>query len=271
MEYWIEVEPGVRIYVNDMNPSGHNPILFMHGWPANYHLFEYQYNLLLQKGYRCIGMDARGFGQSDKPLYGYDYHRSADDIRCVVDALMLNNLTLLGHSTAGAVAVRYMARHGGCGVSKLVLCAAAAPSLIQRPNFPYGLKEADVRNIIQSTYEDRPNMLRDFGKTFFHNKVSEPFAAWFLQMGLQAASWSTVQVACSWLKETLFQDLTYVNVPTLILHGVHDKVCLFDLGAAQHRGIRGSTLVPFENSGHGLFYDEKEKFNRQLIQFSGSI
>jgi non-heme chloroperoxidase len=241
----------------------------MHGWPANYHLFEYQYNELLLKGYRCIGMDVRGFGKSDKPTYGYDYNRSADDIRCVMETLHLNNLTLLGHSTAGAVAIRYMARHNGYGVSKVVLCAAAAPSLIQRTSFPYGLKESDVRNIIQQTYRDRPKMLQDFGKIFFHNKISEPFADWFLQMGLEAASWSTTQVSYAWLSEVLFNDLAAVRVPTLILHGIHDQVCLFPLGVAMKQGIVTSTLIAFENSGHGLFYDEKDKFNRELINFVG--
>lgn len=269
MEYLIEAEPGVRIYVNDINPSGRNPILFMHGWPANHHLFEYQYNELIEKGYRCIGMDVRGFGQSDKPVYGYDYNRSADDIRAVVGALKLNNLTLLGHSTAGAVAIRYMARHNGYGVSKLVLCAAAAPSLIQRPNFPYGLQESDVRNIIQSTYNDRPDMLKNFGKMFFYKPVTDPFSDWFLQIGLEAASWSTIMVSYAWLSEVLFDDLAAVRVPTLILHGIHDQVCLYPLALAQHEGIQGSKLVPFENSGHGLFYDQKEKFNYELMQFVG--
>lgn len=269
LEYLIEAEPGVRLYVNDINPSGRNPILFMHGWPANHHLFEYQYNELIEKGYRCIGMDVRGFGQSDKPVYGYDYNRSADDIRAVVGALKLNNLTLLGHSTAGAVAIRYMARHNGYGVSKLVLCAAAAPSLIQRPNFPYGLQESDVRNIIQSTYNDRPDMLKNFGKMFFYKPVTDPFSDWFLQIGLEAASWSTIMVSYAWLSEVLFDDLAAVRVPTLILHGIHDQVCLYPLALAQHEGIQGSKLVPFENSGHGLFYDEKEKFNYELMQFVG--
>ncbi len=269
MEYFIEVEQGVRIYVNDINPSGHSPILFMHGWPANYHLFEYQYDVLLQKGYRCIGMDVRGFGKSDKPLCGYDYNRSADDIRCVVEALQLNNLTLLGHSTAGAVAIRYMARHRGYGISKLVLCAAAAPSLIQRPNFPYGVKESTILELIQSTYQDRPNMLQNFGNMFFYKKISEPFDSWFLNMGLQAASWSTIQVSYAWLSEVLFNDLAAICVPTLILHGVHDQICPFPLAVAQHQGIKGSILIPFENSGHGLFYDEKDKFNQELMRFVG--
>ena len=28
-------------------------------------------------------------------------------------------------------------------------------------------------------------------------------------------------------------------------------------------------LVRFENSGHGLFYEEKEKFNDELLNFLG--
>lgn len=267
MEYWVNVEPGVGIYVNDINPTGKHPILFMHGWPINNKIFEYQYNELLKNDIRCIGMDARGFGQSSKPVYGYEYDRSADDVRCVIDALKLRDLTLLGHSTAGAVAIRYMARHNGHGVRRLVLCAAAAPSLIQRPNFPYGITEQAVLDIINSTENDRPQMITDFNKMFFYHPVPEPFNQWATDLGMQAASWSTIAVSYAWLAETLFSDLAKVNVPTLILHGVHDQVCLFPLGVAQNEGIRGSRLVPFENSGHGLFYDEKEKFNEELMNF----
>jgi len=269
VEYCVRVEPNVNIYVNDLNPSGRKTILFIHGWPANHKMFEYQYNRLIPMGYRCIGIDERGFGNSDKPLRGYDYNRLADDVRCVVEALKLRDITLVGHSTGGAVAIRYMARHNGYGVCKLVLCAAAAPSLIQRPYFPYGLKEEDVNNIIKSTYTDRPKMLSDFGETFFYTKVSKPFSDWFFQLGLQAASWSTIAIANAWLYEELFCDLPRINVPTLILHGIHDKVCLFPLAIAQNQGIKNSRLIPFENSGHGLFYDEMDKFNRELAQFVG--
>nr|WP_263324366.1 alpha/beta hydrolase [Neobacillus sp. Marseille-Q6967] len=267
MEYKIRVEPNVKIFVNDMNPTGRNPILFIHGWPANHKMFEYQYNYLLQRGHRCIGLDMRGFGQSDKPLHGYDYDRLADDVRGVVDALGLRDFTLAGHSTGGAVAIRYMARHNGYGVSKLALFAAAAPSLIQRPHFPYGLKKEDVDQIIQATWTDRPNMLRDFGKKFFHQPVSQPFSDWFFQLGLQAASWSTISIALSWLAEQLFYDLAKIHVPTLILHGIHDQIVPYPLALAQKKGIKSSILVSFENSGHGVFNDERDKFNRELSRF----
>ena len=99
-------------------------------------------------GFR-IGIDTRGFGNSSKPSYGYDYNTLSDDVRCVVEALGLHDFTLAGHSTGGAIAVRYMGRHMGFGVSRLVLIAAAAPSLIQRPNFPYGISKERVLQIIK--------------------------------------------------------------------------------------------------------------------------
>lgn len=269
MGYYVRVEPDIKIYVEDLNPVGRKTILFIHGWPADHNMFEYQFDQLPKMEYRCIGIDCRGFGNSDKPWRGYGYNRLADDVRCVVEAFKLQDFTLAGHSTGGAIAIRYMARHNGYGVSKLALFAAAAPSLIQRPYFPFGLTKEDVNNLIQATYNDRPQMLKGFGNMFFFQDVTEPFSDWFFQLGLKAAGWSTVAVANSWLNEELFSDLGKIRVPTLILHGIHDKVCLFPLAEAQKQGIKNSKLVPFMYSGHGLFYDERDKFNKELAQFIG--
>ena len=150
----------------------------------------------------------------------------------------------------GAIAIRYMARHNGYGVSKLALFAAAAPSFVRRSDFPYGLPKEDVNKLIEKTYNDRPEMLREFGDMFFFQYVTEPFSEWFFQMGLMAAGWATASVAVSLRDETLFSDLKKIHVPTLILHGVHDKVCPFQLAEIQRREIRNSRLVPFEKSGH---------------------
>lgn len=268
MGYYVKVEPDVKIYVEDLNEEGEKTIVFLHGWPGSHKLFEYQFNVLPKMGYRCIGIDQRGFGESDKPFKGYDYDRLADDVRKVVEVLGLEDFTLLGHSTGGAIAIRYMAKHNGFRASKLVLCAAAAPSLIQRQYFPYGLQKQAVIDIIKGIYSDRPKMLQGFGDIFFYKHITESFAKWFFQLGLQAASWSTAEIANTWLgEESLFSDLEKINVPTLILHGIHDKVCLFPLAEAQRNGIRNSKLVTFEESGHGLFYDEMDKFNKELMKF----
>ena len=190
-------------------------------------------------------------------------------MRCVIDELGLSGITLCGHSTGGAIAIRYMARHRGFGVAKLALAAAAAPSLTERPGFPYGRKPEDILKIIKSTYVNRPQMLRDFGNLFFYSIVTEAFSDWFFSLGLEAASWATIAVARAWLTEEMFDDMAKIIVPTLIMQGLHDRVVVDSLAAALHEGIKGSKLVLFENSGHGLFYDEKEKFNRVLAEFAG--
>ncbi len=269
MGFYVEAEPDVKIYVEDINPSGDKTIVFVHGWPGNLNLFEYQYNQLPRLGYRCVGVDARGFGKSDRPWSGYDYNRLSDDLLAVINAMGLSDFTLGGHSTGGGIVVRYMARHRGRGVNKLALFAAAAPSLIRRPYFPYGLPRQAVLDIIQGTYTNRPQMLRGFGNMILHNFAPPELSDWIFQLGLEASSWGTAAVANTWLnEEALFHDLKTIDVPTLILHGLDDKVCHYQLAIAQKDSIRNALLIPFESCGHFLFYDQMDKFNKELIRFT---
>lgn len=269
LDYLVTVEPDVNIYVHDINPLGSKTILFIHGWPLNHRAFEYQFNELPKFGCRCIGMDIRGFGYSDKPWGGYDYNRLADDVRGVMDALRLDDITLGGHSMGGAIAVRYMARHNGFGVSNLALFGAAVPSVVKRPEFPFGLRQEAVTMLVDDTLNDRPKMLREFGDMFFFQYITQPLSDWFFQLGLQASGWATAQCAMTFRDETLFSDLEKIDVPTLILHGIHDKVCQYPLALAMEKGIKNSVLVPFKYSGHALFYEERDKFNKELAEFIG--
>ncbi|MGX5634044.1 alpha/beta fold hydrolase [Bacillus thuringiensis] len=63
------VEPYVIIYTKDLNPCINKTILFIHGWPLNYKQVEYQLNITPTMGYRCIGIDWRGYVNSDKPSW----------------------------------------------------------------------------------------------------------------------------------------------------------------------------------------------------------
>ncbi|PKM49959.1 MAG: alpha/beta hydrolase [Firmicutes bacterium HGW-Firmicutes-7] len=267
MGYYVTTKDQVKIFVEDLNPEGKKTILFNHGWPGSHRLFEYQFDKLPEMGFRCIGIDTRGFGNSDKPFNGYNFSTLADDVKCVIDSLDLHDIILAGHSNGGAIAVKYMGRYNGYGVSKLALFAAAVPSLIKRPNFPYGLDKEMVIKIINDTYNDRPQMLQDFGNMFFFQLITEALSNWFFQVGLQAAGWATAKMAKAWIREVFFTDLEAISVPTLIIHGIHDKIVPFELGEIQNQIIKNSTLVPFEFSGHASFYDQKDKFNTVLAEF----
>jgi non-heme chloroperoxidase len=258
--YFATVEAGVNLYVEDINPGGNKTILFIHGWPLNHKQFEYQFNVLPAMGYRCIGIDWRGFGNSDKPVNGYNYDRLADDISAVISTLQLDNFTLVGHSTGGAIAIRYMSRYNGYRVAKLVLVNAAAP---------VGFTTETANKFLAESLNDRPRMMRGVTETFFFQYITGPFSDWFFQLGLQAAGWSTAAVIVLLRDEQLYTDLPKISAPTLIIHGIHDKVIPFSQAQELKNNIRNSQLVPFQYSGHGPFWEERDKFNQLLIQFIG--
>ncbi|WP_151735849.1 alpha/beta fold hydrolase ['Paenibacillus yunnanensis' Narsing Rao et al. 2020] len=265
MGKYIEVESNVKLYVEDIG-SG-TPVIFIHGWPLNHKMFEYQFIDLAEKGFRCIGIDLRGFGKSDAPWEGYSYERQADDIRAVIDALNLHNAVLVGFSIGGAIAAKYMARHAGYGITKLLLVGAATPSFVQRSDFAFGSPEVVVNNLIISTHLDRPDMVTDLGMKFFAKKGSASFTAWFASLGMEASAQGTLKDAASLRDEDLRADLPLIHVPTAIFHGTQDKIVPFELAEQTQLLIPGSLLVPFDESGHGLLFDEPRKFNDSLYQF----
>ena len=83
------------------------------------------------------------------------------------------------------------------------------------------------------------------------------------------AGWSTAAVIVLLRDEKLHEDLPKIVAPTLIIHGIHDKVIPFAQAQELNQKIRYSHLVPFQYSGHGSFWEEREKFNRLLTQFIG--
>lgn len=260
MGYYVTVDTGVKLYVEDLNPAGSKTIVFLHGWPFSHKQFEYQFNVLPALGFRCIGVDWRGFGQSDKPFDGYRIDRLADDIRMVAGALRLQRFALAGHSTGGAIAIRYAVRHNGYGLSQIILIDAAAPR---------GFTQETARQLLGETLNDRPNMLRGVIDQFFFQYISKPFADWFFQVGMEAAGWSTAAIVAMLRDLDLAADLPQVAVPTLIVHGTHDRVIPFAQAQEMQSAIPHSQLVPFTNSGHGSFYEERDKLNRLLQQFVG--
>ncbi|MVO97991.1 alpha/beta fold hydrolase [Paenibacillus lutrae] len=267
MGFYIPVERGVNIYVEDLNPGGAQTALFIHGWPLNHLMYEYQLNQLPKAGIRCVAIDLRGFGKSDKPWEGYSYNRLADDLRIVIDTLQLDKVTLVGFSVGGAIAIRYMAKHAGHRVERLALLGAAAPSFTQKPGFPHGMNPDEVNLLIQASYTDRPQMIKDFGSRFFARYISVPLENWFHSLGLEASGHATAMVAASLRDEDLRHDLSRIAIPTIILHGLQDQICPFPLAEATRDGIKNSQLIPFQYSGHGLFYCEVGKVNKELIRF----
>jgi pimeloyl-ACP methyl ester carboxylesterase len=91
-----------------------DPVLFVHGFPCTSHMWRHQMRALAQEGYRCVAMDTRGFGRSDKPGVRVTLDLLARDIVDLLHALELPTVRLVGHDwgavMAGATALRYPER-----------------------------------------------------------------------------------------------------------------------------------------------------------------
>jgi pimeloyl-ACP methyl ester carboxylesterase len=266
---FVEIEPNLSLHIRDWGEG--KTILFIPGWPLSHDMYEYQFTQLPRHGYRCVGVTMRGFGKSSKPWGEYNYDVFADDLMKVLETLDLTNVTLAGHSMGGAIALHYAARHKSGRVTKLALFGAAAPSFTKRPGFPHGLEMTDVDDLINLCGTDRARLNKNFGRIFFRSEdaVTPELGEWFHNMGMEASPHATESCLVMLRNSDQRSDLSNIDVPTVIFHSPHDKICPFELAEAMAAGIKGSKLIRFENSGHGMFYEERDKFNTELINFVG--
>jgi len=266
---YIEVEPNLRLHVTDAGEG--RTIVLIHGWPLSDEMYEYQYNDLINKNFRVLGITLRGFGKSDKPYGEYNYNVHASDIKKVLDKLKIEDAVLVGFSMGGAIVIRFVAAYNGAHVSKLALVSAAAPIWTQRKDFLYNLPISAVDDLIKLNYKDRPKLLSNFAKIFSATETSlnEGIGGWLNGICLSASSYATAQCLIALRDTDLRSDLKKIKIPTVIMHGRKDKICSFDLAEQMKAGISNSHIVAFENSGHSLFLEETHKFNSELIKFAG--
>ena len=265
---YIEVEPNLRLHVTDAGDG--RPVVLIHGWPLSDEMYEYQFNDLLNANFRVIGITLRGFGKSDKPYSSYDYDVHVSDIKTVLSILEIKNAVLGGFSMGGSIAIRFAASDNGGQISKLALFGAAAPIWTRRSDFPYNLTKKAVDELITLNHHDRPKLLSEFAKIFSaeENSLNEGIKGWLYGMCLSASSFATAMSLIELRDTDLRDDLSRIRIPTLIMHGLKDKICSFELAGQMKAGIYDSNIIPFENSGHSLFLEETEKFNTELIKFA---
>ena len=265
---YIEVEPNVRLHITDAGEG--RAVVLLPGWPLSDEMYEYQYDDLIQKNFRVIGITLRGFGKSDKPYGDYDYDVHVQDILKILELLDIKDAVLGGFSMGGAIAIRVVVKDKAKRIAKLALFGAAVPLWTQRPDFPYNMPQSAVDELLALNAKDRPQLLSNFGKLFsateysLHTGISD----WLYGIGITASSYATAQCLIALRDTDLRSDLSKIKIPTLIMHGKKDKICSFVLAEQTQASIADSHLVAFENSGHSLFLEETLKFNAELIKFA---
>jgi len=95
---------GHRIYVRD-HPGAEPPIILMHGFPDNMHLYDRLAPQLVPPR-RVVLFDFLGCGESDKPAgYPYTTDNQVGDLDAVIMQLGLGPVTLVAHDASGPPAI----------------------------------------------------------------------------------------------------------------------------------------------------------------------
>ncbi|HTJ50293.1 MAG TPA: alpha/beta hydrolase [Cyclobacteriaceae bacterium] len=261
----------VNIRYNDYGAG--KPVILISGWPLSKEMWEYQINDLVNSGHRVIAYDRRGFGQSSQPWDGYDYDTLTDDLKSLIDQLKLEDITLIGFSMGGGEVVRYFSRHGGKGVTKVVLISSIAPYMLKTETNPAGEPKEAFDDMIEQITHDRIGFMNEFVKTFFgmsmfNNPLSSSLLEYYRMLCSIASPRATTECIKSFSTTDFTAEMDLITVPTLIIHGADDKNVPLDATSYKaSKLIPDNSFIIYEGAPHGLFYTERNKLNADLLKF----
>ena len=261
----------IELHVED-HGSG-RPVVLIHGWPLSGRSWEAQVPALVEAGYRVITYDRRGFGQSSQPWDGYDYDTLSADLKALLDALDLSDVTLVGFSMGGGEVARYLGTYGSARIKQAVFASAVPPFLYKTDDNPDGgLDDATIEQFQQGVTTDRPAFLKEFAKNFVTAgdtvTVSEEQQQYSRMIALNGSPQGTLACITSFGKTDFRDDLAKIDVPTLVIHGDSDGVVPFEVsGKRTAEAVSGAQLHVVEGGPHGINASHPEEFNTALLDF----
>ena len=262
-----------KLYVKDWRTG--RPVILLHGWPLSSDSWDDQAMVIADAGYRTIAYDRRGFGRSSQPWIGYDYDTLSDDLAAVIEQSGAQDAVLIGFSMGGGEVARYMSRHGGKGVSKVVLVSSVVPYMLQTGDNPNGTPQAVFDGMAHGMKTDRAKFFAGFFKDFYgvsliSSAASHEVLEWSRSVAMQASLRATLECAKSFATTDFRADLPAFKVPTLIIHGTDDKIVPIDAaGRAAAKSIAHAKLLEYEGAPHGLQVTHKERLTKDLLDFLG--
>ena len=262
---------GVRTHYNELG-SGPAVICLHGGGPGASGWSNFRPNLpALAAGHRTLLLDSPGYGQSDVPPDGLT---NWDHLAGFMDAVGVEQATLIGNSLGGATALRFASKYPQ-RVEKLVLMGVAAIGPIFSSTRPtIGI------DAIQEFFRGEPS--KDKLRRIFSLIVYRPeqfLTDEILEERYQAAirpdalAWRQQQVgyadraSAAGANFDVLAACTKLTAPTLLIWGTEDRFNPVETGLQLVKLIPGSRLYVFSECGHWAQLERADEFNRLVADF----
>lgn len=160
-------------------------------------------------------------------------------------------VTLIGWSMGGMMAMQVAAMVPD-KLCALVL-VSTTPRFLKSSDFPFGLSPALLRNLQKRI---KAEGIKAFHSLVFKNREVMGLA----DLTPERAEKELAELARVDLRDTLPR----IDVPTLIIHGTRDEICLPAAANYMKETIRDSELVMLDGVGHAPMVEAPEEFKREL-------
>ncbi len=251
---------GVRLhYAARGDPRG-EAIVFLHGYSDSWFSFSRVFPLLSPE-HHAFALTQRGHGDSDKPECCYTPHDFAADVDAFMEAVGIDEATLVGASTGALFAQRVTLSYPR-RVSHLVLIGSQTPA----NEALSGLLE-EVR-VLEDPVP--PEFVREFQESTIYHPVPQEFLDTVVSESLKlpARVWRDyLEQAVLSIDRDYVVELREINVPTLILWGEQDPLFPREEQERLAEAIPDATLKIYPQTGHAVHWDRPEEVVRDLEAF----
>jgi len=268
---YITTTDDVEIYYTEQGTG--QPIILSHGWPLNSDAWALELKVFADAGYRAIAHDRRGHGRSSRTYTGNDIDHYAADLNDLVEALGLEDIILVGHSTGGGEVVRYAARYGKDRVAKVITAGGIAPIMLLSEGNPKGAPKAVFDSIREGVLTDRSQYFQDLSRAFYGANrdgatVSQGVLDDFWRQGLEVNVASAYDCIAAFSETDLTEDLKAITAPFFLAHGDDDQIVPVD--AASNNAIdlaQNGTLKVYPGAPHGISGQFQTELNQDILAF----
>ena len=252
------------------------PMLCLHGLGAS--LFSWRHFIVpFSQTHRLILVDSQGCGNSPKPrTSSYSIEEKVNDIYELIVAEDLRNLTLVGNSLGGGIALMLalrFAEENSDRISKLVLIDSAGDknfmpshlklirSVLGGPIVYASPSKLAARLTLNACYHDKSKITK------------EQVRAYAKPLSTAAGRYALLQTAKRIVPpdaDELIAKLKKITIPTLILWGRQDKVIPLRVGELLHEALPNATLEVIEECGHVPQEEKPEETIARISRFLDS-